>query len=147
MQTMYNCLIVSLSSSPSLCLALRSDGSNVTKTSPNIGAIKDIFLPQCQVLVVNLYFCKNRTFVCIIQHSFICKRKNKNFLSVLNFLHHITQVFSESSIYSEWFEGNWYHAIAYEWTILIVRDPASSSILSNKNTPNKTIFLCQVVAG
>ena len=32
---MYKCLIVSAYSSPSLCLALRSDGCDVTKTSLN----------------------------------------------------------------------------------------------------------------
>lgn len=31
-----------------------------------------------------------------------------------------------------------------EWAILIVRDPASSSILSNKNTPNNTIFYAKL---
>ena len=138
---MYKCLIVSAFSSPSLCLALTPDGCDVTKTSPNRC---NKLLPQCHIFLVNLYFCKNLKYVGVIQHSFICKRKNKTILSVLNFLHHIPQVFSESSMYSEWFEGNWYHAIAYEWTILIVRDPASSSILSNKNTPNNTIFYAKL---
>ena len=73
---MYKCLIVSAFSSPSLCLALTPDGCDVTKTSPNRC---NKLLPQCHIFLVNLYFCKNLKYVGVIQHSFICKRKNKQF--------------------------------------------------------------------
>ena len=89
---MYKCLIVSAFSSPSLCLALRSDGCDVKKQA-QIGAVKDTSTSMSYSFSQPL-FLQNLKYVCVIQRSFICKRKNKTFLSVLNFLHHIPQVFS-----------------------------------------------------
>ena len=76
----YKCLTVSAFSSPRLCLALRSDGCDVTKKGPNGCKTR---LPRCHILLVNLYFCKNLKYVCVIQRSFIWKRKSKKiFISV-----------------------------------------------------------------
>ena len=89
----YKCLTVSAFSSPRLCLALRSDGCDVTKKGPN-GCNKGR-LPRCHILLVNLYFCKNLKYVCVIQRSFICKRKNKKiFITVKLSTPHTTSFLS-----------------------------------------------------
>ena len=79
---MYNCLIVSLSSSPSLCLALRSDGSNVTKTSPNIGAIKDISTSMSGSFSQPLFLQKPEICPYNPTQLYLQEEKQKFFISV-----------------------------------------------------------------
>ena len=70
-----------------------------------IGAIKDISTSMSCSFSQPLFLQKPE--MCLYNPTQLyLQEENKKILSVLNFLHHIPQVFSESSMYSEWFEGN-----------------------------------------